>query len=33
MMPYSSGAVKVTAETHPTDVPALAIQTVVLQNL
>ena len=33
MMPYSSGAVKVTAEAHPTDVPALAIQTVVLQNL
>ena len=31
--PYTSSGVKITAETYPTDVPALAIQTVALQNL
>ena len=33
MEPYTSSGVRITAETHPTDVPALAIQTVALQNL
>ena len=33
MKPYTSSGVKITAEAYPTDVPALAIQTVALQNL
>lgn len=33
MKPYTSSGVRITAEAYPTDVPALAIQTVALQNL
>lgn len=33
MKPYTGSGVRITAETYPTDVPALAIQTVALQNL
>lgn len=33
MKPYTGSGVRITAETHPTDVPAMAIQTVALQNL
>lgn len=33
MKPYTGSGVKITAKAYPTDVPALAIQTVVLQNL
>lgn len=33
MKPYTGSGVRITAEAYPTDVPALAIQTVALQNL